>query len=289
MKRPNVQGLWANNRSPFCIFTQSLFTGVVLLSIIFLSLEGCSTSKPVAETDGTEEPADSVTSPPVKEYNSRAIQHYMEGVNAQMQDNHAMAALEFQEALRYDSTSSTIYTDLAKSYMRLQKFGRAEEYLKKGIHHTGERRELVPILGRVYLASDQLEKAKTVYEGIAENPRDSEEEFEALSRLAEINAQQKNYLEVARLYERIFTNDPDRLQHFMKAKEIYLRLGKHRDAREIYRKAQEEYPNRTEFKIELAKLYAETGKADSAIAMLEPIASDTTSREASLLLGELYF
>ncbi len=289
MNKPIVQGLWAGERSPFSVLKRVAAAASLLAVLSMVSLAGCSSWKPLSTTSRTEATVDTTEAEPVRHYNSRAIQHYMEGVNAQMQGNHAMAALEFQEALRYDSTSSTIYTDLARSYIRLQKFDRAEEYLRNGLRRTGEPGELLPLLGQVYLATDHLDSAKSVYTQILADPEDADQEYEALSRLAEINAQQKNYLEVARIYERIFRNDPDRLQHIQKAKEIYLRLGRQQDARRVYRLLRKEFPEREEFQIELAKLYAETGSADSAIAILQPMLSDSTSREVALMLGELYF
>jgi len=67
-----------------------------------------------------------------KLYNSKAIQHFMDGETCSLQGNYAMAVIEYLDALRYDTTSSTIYVSLGKAYINLGKFDNGMKALGNG-------------------------------------------------------------------------------------------------------------------------------------------------------------
>lgn len=285
------RGLWSDEPSPRFISVRHNLSGVVLLILGVALLAGCSSWKPLSESR-TPSQAESDTAKAVekpRQYDTRAIQHYMEGVNAELQGNYAMAVLEYREALRFDSTSATIYSELARAYIRLQKYHRAEGVLERGLKQTDDSTDLLPILGQVYSALDKLDQAKNVYNRLLSITDDTQVRFEALTHLAEINAQQKSYPEVARIYEKIYNHDPDRVQYLLKAREIYRRLGKYDAAKRVVQTLRSDYPTRERYQVEMAQLYAETGNPDSAISILKPLQQSNGSREVSLLLGELYF
>ncbi|HKJ66801.1 MAG TPA: tetratricopeptide repeat protein, partial [bacterium] len=77
--------------------------------------------------------------------------------------------------------------------------------------------------------------------------------------------------------------------HLIKAQNIYMRLSDYEKAKRILRRLIREYPEEDQYKIELATIYSETGRADSAMTLLQPIAAENPHSDAAALLGELYF
>lgn len=285
MKSFLQKGLDNFGHSPFSML-QWKSVGWMVSVIALAWLVSCAGTKP--EQNAVPKDSESKTTP-AKEYNSRAIQHYMEGVSAKMQGNNAMAALEFQEALRYDSTSATIYSELAQTYLRLRKIDQAERILRAGLKNTEETREFLPMLGEVYAISRQYNKAEEVYHQILDTISDEELQRDALSGLGEIYARQKQFLKVADVYERLYQLDTDRIEYLKKAQRIYLQTGKYGEVKRLLKILAEDYPGDENYPLEMAKIYAETGNPDSAITILQNLIKSNPDEELKLLLGELYF
>jgi len=222
-------------------------------------------------------------------YNSEAIRHYMDGVVSELQGNYAMAALDYQEALRADSSATTIYTDLGNVYLTLGKYAQAEDVLKIGLKQAKDPHRLIPLLAEVYLLNNKFANADTLYNGIADTASTQQEKVEALTRLAEIALEQKNYLRVAKLYEKIYEVDQRRAEVLEKARVIYLRLGQISDALRITNQLVANEPQNPEYKNQLAEFYSETGQPDSAIAVLTPMVQQDSLSDAAVMLGELYY
>ena len=276
------QGLGWTGRSPFSL-VKSMMKFQIPAFVLLGFFVSCAGTAP--ETTRTPQQTQKQT----KEYNSRAIEHYMEGVTAQMQGNYAMAALELQEALRYDSTSVTIYTDLAQTYLMLRKFQQAKRIIQRGLENTGEQEQLLPMLGEVYGLSREFDKAIAVYERILDEIADEEVQEEALRRLGEIYARQKKYLKVAEIYEQLYHLDTDRIDYLKKAQQIYLRAGQFDDVKRVLRTLSEDHPDGENYPLEMAKVYAESGNTDSAIVILQNLVEENSDEQYHLLLGELYF
>ncbi len=282
--RQTSGGLCALSNSPLRLWKIGLFALTMLVTMIL----GCSTSKEL----GTGRPApESEEKHAEKEvYNSRAIRHYMEGVNAALQGNYALAALEYQQALRYDSSSATIYGDLSDAYVALKKYEQAQEILQRGLRQIGPSDEtLLSKLGRVYYVTQQWENALGIYSRLSEITTDRETQLTALEYLANIHLRGQEYREAAQLYEQLYNLSSDRTDYLIKAQNIYMRLSEYNEAKRILRTLIREYPDEDQYQVELATVYSETGRADSAITLLQPIASEKPRSDAAALLGELYF
>lgn len=223
------------------------------------------------------------------EYNSKAIEHYMDGVIAQMQGNYAMAALDFQDALRLDSSATTIYSDLAQVYLSLGKYPQAENTLEAGLNHAANPEHLVSVLAEIYVLNKNYDKAGQLYRGIADTTESSELKVDALERLAEIAVHDKDYLAAAQQYEHIYEVDQHRSDALEKARIIYIRLGKVEKALQITNQLVASAPQNPDYKNQLAEFYSETGQPDSAIAVLEPIVRQDSTSKAAVMLGELYY
>ncbi len=288
MNSNRMKGLWRHARSPFYVHKPTILKVLGLLSILGL-LTACASTR-----SSKEEAAPAVAKAKTEmakhpEYNSRTISHYMDGVIAQMQGNYAMAALDFQDALRLDSSATTIYSDLAQVYISLGKYPQAERTLEDGVRFADAPGKLAPMLAEVYLLNKKYHQAGTLYQGIVDTTQSHDLKMESLGRLAEIAVQGKNYLNAAKLYERIYQADQHRADALEKARLIYIRLGKMSDALRITNELVAAAPQNPEYKNQLAEFYSEIGKPDSAIAILEPIVRQDSLSKAAVMLGELYY
>ncbi|MCF7805768.1 MAG: tetratricopeptide repeat protein [Candidatus Marinimicrobia bacterium] len=278
------EGLDALSHSPFSVSGIFRAVGFLFVSALLAACAGTGPdTTPQQERDAADEKQE------LREYNSRAIQHYMEGVSAQMQGNYAMAALEFQEALHFDSTSATIYSELAQTYLMLRKYDQAERTILAGLGQTGDKAEFLPMLGEVYTISQQFQKAIETNQQILNELSDETVKREALARLGEIYARQQKYPKVAEIYERLYQYDTDRIDYLKKAQRIYLQLGRFDDVKRLIQMLATDHPEGENYPLEMAKVYAESGATDSAITILQKLDKQNPNDEYKLLLGELYF
>ncbi|HKJ66630.1 MAG TPA: tetratricopeptide repeat protein, partial [bacterium] len=197
---------------PSCTRDHLWKTGVLALIVLVMMLTGCGTSKELgAGPEGATAPPSAEQEGEKEVYNSRSIRHYMEGVNAALQGNYALAALEYQQALRYDSSSATIYADLSDAFVALRKYDQALEILQRGLERIEPSDEaLLSKLGRVYYITQQWEKAKQTYTRLSESTTDRETRLTALEYLANIYLREQDYREAAQLYEQLYNLDSDR-------------------------------------------------------------------------------
>ncbi|MBU4444362.1 tetratricopeptide repeat protein [bacterium] len=168
--------------------------------------------KPARE--GSSELPDSI-----KVYDSRAIEHFMAGENHTMQGDYAMAVLEYQDALNYDSTSYTIYVSMAKAFINLGKFERGIEALNRALRLEPDDLEAREILAQVYFLSGDNENAEKEYETLRNANRD---DLELYYQLAAIYIKNRKLDKAVQLYEEIYQADPGQLKALEKAAEISL-------------------------------------------------------------------
>lgn len=261
---------------------------MVLLGVFLLA--GCSTTRQTRQPEPATGPQQQASETHTREYNSRAIAHYMDGVTAELQGNYALAALEYQQALRYDSSSATIYADLSNAYLALHKAEEAEHTLKLGLHRLGSADQtLLPQLARIYFITGQNENALDAYTTLMNSTSDRSLRLEALEHIGDIRLREKKYPEAAQIYERIYQLDNHRQDYLIKAQSIYVRLGEYGKAQRVLDQLIRDNPAEARFKVEKASIYSETGKTDSAMTLLKPVVSESPKSDAAALLGELYF
>lgn len=166
-----------------------------------------------------------------KTYNSRAIEHFMAGEQYSMQGDHAMAILEYQDALRYDSSSATIYGAMAKAYINLGKLERGIEALQRALRLDPEDYELREILAQVYYLSGNNKAAEKEYEKLIAAKRD---DLELHYQLAAIYLRNKKPEKAMEVYDDIFNRDKSQIKALEKAAEIAFVLQKLEQAAKYY-------------------------------------------------------
>jgi len=194
-------------KRPFS-FLPILFGALPFLS----SFSNCAGGKPAISSTSTE-----IASPQPKSYDSQALEHFMAGESFALQGDYAMAALEYQDALQYDTTSATIYLSLGKTYLNLGKFDRGAAALKKAIQCNSSDPEAREILAQVLFLTGKTKEAQREYEILArERPNDPEIQFQ----IAAIYLKNNQPDRALKIYTTVFSTDSSRLDALEKATEV---------------------------------------------------------------------
>ncbi len=134
---------------------------VILISI---HCSGCSSSLPKAKYDIEYILAKDFIVPIDTSYLKKvAISHVVRGSSLQNKDEHALAALEFLDALRHDE-SAGIYFALANSYRKTYKFELAIDALKKALTLNNDFEPAYILLAEILLPLKQYQEAIRILE-----------------------------------------------------------------------------------------------------------------------------
>ncbi|MBI3259411.1 MAG: tetratricopeptide repeat protein, partial [Ignavibacteriae bacterium] len=134
----------------------------------------------------------------------KAKDYVIRGSSLQMREQYAEAILEFQMALRYDS-SAVIYYTIAKNYASLSKYDMASEYARIAVEKDSDFVSALVLLADIYLNSDHIDDAITLYEKIVLLVPESNEYKFALAQSLEI----RNPDRAAQLYNELLINEDD--------------------------------------------------------------------------------
>lgn len=135
---------------------------------------------------------------------AKAREYFINGTTLQLQGNrHAEAILEFQESLKYDSSSATM-TAIARSFLELRKLDRAEFYVRRSLELDPRARDGWELLAEVLIASGRYDEGVTAYERLRElGP--TKRQLYTLGRLYEPRDAKK----AIDVFEQICKTDPD--------------------------------------------------------------------------------
>ncbi|MBK7032168.1 MAG: tetratricopeptide repeat protein [Ignavibacteria bacterium] len=134
----------------------------------------------------------------------KAREFFINGTTLQIQGNrHAEAILEFQQALRYDSSSATLAA-ISRSYLELRKLDMASEYAEAAIERDSLSRDTWELIAEIEVLRGQYDAGIAAYERILElNP--SRRQLYTLGRLYE----PRNAAKAIEVFERLCTMEPD--------------------------------------------------------------------------------
>lgn len=152
-----------------------------------------------------------------KEINSKALSHFLDGEMYFSQGNFSMAVIEFQDALRYDSSSASIYLSLAEVFLRLNKFERAEETLKSALLLNDSKKEVRELLAQQYLMRGDIDLGEKQYL-ILESTYPSDIQFSFI--LAEIAYRKGKVKNAQEKYWNIYIKDSSQVQALSRAAEL---------------------------------------------------------------------
>jgi tetratricopeptide (TPR) repeat protein len=147
----------------------------------------------------------------------KAREFFINGTTLQIQGNrHAEAILEFQQALRYDSSSVTLAA-IARSYLELRKLDMASEYAQAAVERDSTSRDIWELIAEIEVLRGRYDEGIAAYERILElkptkrqlytlgrlyEPRNASKAIEIFERLVAMEPDESIYLRLADLYER---------------------------------------------------------------------------------------
>jgi len=187
-----------------------------------LILGGCAGQRAIV----TQKKAES------KEPDPRAIDHFVDGIIYDLQQNFAAALLAYQEALLYDSAGSAIYLAIAKDYLRLGKNESAIISLKTCLRWNPQEIEALEILAKIYVSQKKWRLAEETYRKIL--VKDSLQ-LDAYYSLALLHLQQKEKDKAAEQYRRMLSIQPvPNPQILIELGELYIDMKRFEDAAEVF-------------------------------------------------------
>tara|TARA_A100001011_G_scaffold96429_1_gene101429 strand:+ start:1303 stop:2952 length:1650 start_codon:yes stop_codon:yes gene_type:complete len=149
--------------------------------------------------------------------NSKALNHFLDGEMYFSQGDYSMAVIEFQDALRYDSSSASIYLSLAEVFLRLNKFERSEETLKAALLLNESKKEIRELLAQQYLMRGDIDLGEKQYL-ILESTYPNDIHFSFI--LAEISYRKGNIKSAQEKYWNIYLKDSTQIQALSRAAEL---------------------------------------------------------------------
>ncbi|OQX82939.1 hypothetical protein B6D60_11320 [candidate division KSB1 bacterium 4484_87] len=154
-------------------------------------------------------------------FNPRAVQYFIRGTVANMLNDTESALINFQQALLYDSTSVTIYKNMADQYLGMKEFDSARRVLEQAAARFPNDIEVHYTLASIYYSQHNLEAAERQYEKILELAPD---EFDARNYLITLYLTEKKLQQVAQQYELIYEmgHDNPTLTHALKSCAIFI-------------------------------------------------------------------
>ena len=134
----------------------------------------------------------------------KARELFINGTTLQIQGNrHAEAILEFQQALRYDSSAVTL-SAIARSYFELRKLDLALEYADLAAQRDSTSRDIWELIAEIEVIRGHYDEGIAAYERLLDlNP--SRRQLYTLGRLYE----PRNAAKAIEIFERLCSAQPD--------------------------------------------------------------------------------
>lgn len=207
---------------------------ILLVSAVMLYLfTGCSSTqnsiKNIEEIQNDEQISDTVNTSDAK---SKAMEYFINGSVFETKGNYASAILEFQDALKYD-TSAGIYYALGKNYYYLGKTPQALLNARKAVSMNPGQIEYKSLLADIFSSASQFDSAAVVLEQM----------------IAQDSSSLTSYYRLARIYEN----------------------SKPLSAVKIYRKLTDIIGPDWNVLIRIADLYEKMGKIDEAASTINEL------------------
>jgi len=134
----------------------------------------------------------------------KAREYFINGTTLQIQGNrHAEAILEFQQALKYDSSSAALAA-IARSYFELKKLDLAMEYADEAIRRDSTSRDTWELIAEIEVMRGNYDSGIAAYEHIIQL-RPTKRQLYTLGRLYE----PRNASKAIEIFERMVESDPD--------------------------------------------------------------------------------
>lgn len=254
-----------------------------------------------------------------KEAKKKAQEHFIDGTIKELDNKFAEAILEYQDALKYDSSAGIHYA-LGKNYLVLNKLRSSLTHAKSAVLLEPKNPDYNFLLGRIYAAANQRDSAIAVYENLitfdstnyqayynlgflyeADKPMKALSvynklldllgpQWNVLVKIADLNERMGNVEETIKSVENLLELNPSNLDLEKILIESYLKAGKFEKAFEHLDETLAIYPddeNLIEYK---ASANIQTGKwKEGAEEYKKLIEENKISFESKLRIGLAFF
>ena len=174
-----------------------------------------------------------------RQYDERAISHYIDGDMAMMMGDFSTAVNYFEAALRFDSTSATIYLSLADALLNLNRLTAAHQSLERAKALDPADPKVYALFARLAVAEKDVKGAMRYLDQWAAMDSTNTEPLFIKGGLQGKNQQ---YSDLIDTYVAIFDRDPLQTQALAQAADIAQQLGDLSESFEILTRLYKELP-----------------------------------------------
>ncbi len=221
-----------------------------------------------------------------RQYDSRALSHYLDGDFAMLQGDYAGASAAYERALRYDGRSATIYLALAEALHKQKLLVRAGEAAEKARRLQPDDALVYEFLSRNAMARQAFGEAVGQLDRWAElDPGNVEPHFRKAGLLLRL----EKFAAAVDLYLGIYDRDPRQRQVLTRAGEVALAQGDFERAYQAYQRLHVQSPNDHRVTRTYAELCVRTERVEAAVEAYEQLEqSGGATLATTLQLAWLY-
>lgn len=143
---------------------------IIMLTFIFFA---CVVNKKMINDSekkvNIEDTNEIVSSFDNRSYPTMAMQIFSIAEIYRISGNYSGAILEYQEALKYDTNSVTIYNSIGDAYLNLYKYDNAIDYYEKSLRLEPTQYDLKNRLAEIYLVSGNIQNSIKLWKEIIRN------------------------------------------------------------------------------------------------------------------------
>lgn len=197
---------------------------------------------------------------------------FINGTSLQIQGNrHAEAILEFQQALRHDSSAATLAA-IARSYLELRKVDLALEHVEAALLRDPQQRDYWELKAEILVMHGKYDQGIEAFEHLL-TMEPTRRQLLTLARLYEPRNAQK----AIAIYERLSKTNPETAL-FMRLADLYERIRDRKQLRSALERAINEDPQNPQLSSRLAEVLV----SDGDFGNLRVLLSKWTSSDGDL-------
>ncbi len=222
-----------------------------------------------------------------RDYQKKAMEHFINGSIAEAKGDFANAVLEFQDALALDP-SAGVYYALGKNYFHLNKLSLAIQNSRKAVELNPNQKEYFVLLSDVYSAARQFDSAAVTLENALKLDSTDVELYYQLARFYE----PAKPLKAIETYERVTSIIGPDWNVLVHVAELYEKLGNLEAAVSSIEKLVSIDPANIGLQKILIDFYQKSNKLDKALEVVNDIIEltpddlDARERKAQILIAK---
>jgi tetratricopeptide (TPR) repeat protein len=254
----------------------SLLFSALFILVIF----GCSSTKQATANDEEIQNDEQIANESADSINAKnkAMEYFINGSIFETKGDNASAILEFQDALKYD-TSAGIYYALAKNYFSLGKIPQALQYSKKAVSMNPKQLEYKSLLADIFSSASQFDSAAVVLEEMIAQDSTSLTSYYRLARIYE----DSKPLSAIKIYKKLTNVIGSDWNVLTRVAELYEKLGNMDEAANTVKELLKIDPGNNSLYKLLVEYYSKAKEYDNALEavndLLELDPDDIEARE----------